>query len=189
MATSDTLSSDPSEMVSTSSAANILGVSPKTIYRMEKKGLIESVRTPGGQRRFRRQDLENYLDKSKTFVAPQNPSKYKANYSNQNDQLKEGSQEYLFDPSLLVSSPKPASQIRHLEQKVTIGESDDHSRYYDEDPSIDRWIDEWDFKTYNTKTYTHGFHTYPAMFIPQVARKLITAFSNEGDTICDIFCG
>ncbi|MBU4299071.1 transcriptional repressor LexA [Patescibacteria group bacterium] len=47
----------------------------------------------------------------------------------------------------------------------------------------------WDYKGEKTKTYTHGIHTYPAMFIPQVARRLLENFSQTGDTICDIFCG
>ena len=47
----------------------------------------------------------------------------------------------------------------------------------------------WDFSKANTKTYTHGFHGYPAMFIPQLARRLILSYSKEGDTVCDIFCG
>lgn len=47
----------------------------------------------------------------------------------------------------------------------------------------------WDYRGENTKTYTHGIHTYPAMFIPQVARRLLETYSKEGDTICDIFCG
>jgi len=47
----------------------------------------------------------------------------------------------------------------------------------------------WDFRGENTKPYTHGFHTYPAMFIPQVARRIILNCSQVGDTICDIFCG
>lgn len=64
-----------------------------------------------------------------------------------------------------------------------------HKDYYDADMNIFKWIDEWEYKTYKTKIYTHGFHTYPAMFIPQVARKLINVFSHAGDTICDIFCG
>jgi hypothetical protein len=51
------------------------------------------------------------------------------------------------------------------------------------------WIDEWDFRNCQTKQYTHGFHTYPATFIPQIAKKLISVFSTEGDTVCDIFCG
>ncbi len=47
----------------------------------------------------------------------------------------------------------------------------------------------WDYKGENTKSYTHGIHTYPAMFIPQVARRLLESHSQRGDTICDIFCG
>lgn len=47
----------------------------------------------------------------------------------------------------------------------------------------------WDFSKANTKTYTHCFHNYPAMFIPQLARRLILSYSKEGDTIADIFCG
>ncbi len=47
----------------------------------------------------------------------------------------------------------------------------------------------WDYKGENTKSYTHGIHTYPAMFIPQVARRLLENFSQKGDTVCDIFCG
>ena len=51
-----------------------------------------------------------------------------------------------------------------------------------EDPS-------WDYKGEFTKTYTHGFHSYPAMMIPQVARRLILEYSNEGDSLLDPFCG
>ncbi|MEA3369191.1 MAG: transcriptional repressor LexA [Candidatus Ratteibacteria bacterium] len=47
----------------------------------------------------------------------------------------------------------------------------------------------WDFRGENTKSYTHGLHNYPAMFIPQVARRIILNCSQIGDTICDIFCG
>ena len=55
---------------------------------------------------------------------------------------------------------------------------------------LQRRIDySWDFIGAKTKPYTHGFHTYPAMFIPQVARRLLLTYSQKGDTICDIFCG
>src|SRR3989338_5309312 len=47
----------------------------------------------------------------------------------------------------------------------------------------------WDYRGEKTKTYTHGIHTYPAMFIPQVARRLLENYSQAGETICDIFCG
>jgi DNA modification methylase len=47
----------------------------------------------------------------------------------------------------------------------------------------------WDYKGENTKSYTHGIHTYPAMFIPQVANRILKTYSRPGDTVCDIFCG
>jgi len=40
---------------------------------------------------------------------------------------------------------------------------------------------EWDFKNVNTKEYTHGYHNYPAMMIPQIARKLLNEYRPEGD--------
>ena len=47
----------------------------------------------------------------------------------------------------------------------------------------------WDYRGENTKSYTHGIHTYPAMFIPQVANRILENYSRPGDTVCDIFCG
>jgi site-specific DNA-methyltransferase (adenine-specific) len=63
--------------LTTKDTAQYLGISPATIYRMEKQGLIISSRTPGGQRRFNREQIEKYLRESQKFEAPQNPSKYK----------------------------------------------------------------------------------------------------------------
>ncbi len=40
--------------------------------------------------------------------------------------------------------------------------------------------DYWSFRTADTKEYTHCFHTYPAMMIPQVARKLLADYAPEG---------
>ncbi|MBU0478029.1 transcriptional repressor LexA [bacterium] len=58
------------------------------------------------------------------------------------------------------------------------------------DVKLKRRIDySWDYRGEKTKSYTHGLHSYPAMFIPQVARRLIETYSRKGDTICDIFCG
>ena len=51
-----------------------------------------------------------------------------------------------------------------------------------EDPS-------WDYRGESTKSYTHGFHSYPAMMIPQVAHRLIEKYSTEGDILLDPFCG
>ena len=35
----------------------------------------------------------------------------------------------------------------------------------------------WDFRKANTKEFTHCFHPYPAMMIPQVARRIIDKIS------------
>lgn len=40
--------------------------------------------------------------------------------------------------------------------------------------------DSWNFKTADTKEFTHCYHTYPAMMIPQVARTLIRDYKPEG---------
>ena len=37
--------------------------------------------------------------------------------------------------------------------------------------------------------YTHGFHKYPAKYIPEIPRWGILKFSKEGDTLIDPFCG
>ncbi|MFW6105113.1 MAG: DNA methyltransferase [Chloroflexota bacterium] len=47
----------------------------------------------------------------------------------------------------------------------------------------------WDYQGEATKRYTHGLHSYPAMMIPQVASRLITQYSEEGDIVLDPFCG
>jgi site-specific DNA-methyltransferase (adenine-specific) len=68
---------DKKILLTTEEAAGYLGISRSTLYRMEKRGLISSSRTPGGQRRFTRESLERYLEESREFIAPQNPSVYK----------------------------------------------------------------------------------------------------------------
>ena len=47
----------------------------------------------------------------------------------------------------------------------------------------------WDFSQADTKTYTHCFHNYPAMMIPQVASRLIREFGSEASLLFDPYCG
>lgn len=42
-------------------AAKLLGVHPKTLVRWEKHGLLASVRTLGGHRRYRLEDVQHIL--------------------------------------------------------------------------------------------------------------------------------
>ncbi|MBV9310519.1 MAG: helix-turn-helix domain-containing protein [Solirubrobacterales bacterium] len=46
---------------STSQAAHALGVSLGTIRRWSDMGYLESYRTPGGQRRFSREQIEHFV--------------------------------------------------------------------------------------------------------------------------------
>jgi site-specific DNA-methyltransferase (cytosine-N4-specific) len=47
----------------------------------------------------------------------------------------------------------------------------------------------WDFRGANTKTYTHCFHSYPAIMIPQVAAELIDRFGKRAKLLFDPYCG
>ena len=47
----------------------------------------------------------------------------------------------------------------------------------------------WDFRESDTKEYTHCFHAYPAMMIPQIARKLLKEYGIEGGWLLDPYCG
>ena len=46
-----------------------------------------------------------------------------------------------------------------------------------------------DLTTKHTRYLTHGYHSYPAKFIPQLAARLIGELSNPGDLIVDPFMG
>lgn len=62
-------------LLTTKEAAQYIGVSVATIYRMEGKGMIVSSKTPDGQRRFSKDVLEKYLKSRYKIEAT--PSKYK----------------------------------------------------------------------------------------------------------------
>ena len=51
--------------------------------------------------------------------------------------------------------------------------------------------DRWTFRSADTKEYTHGYHVYPAMMIPQIARTLIEEYGPKGgvQTILDPYMG
>ena len=47
----------------------------------------------------------------------------------------------------------------------------------------------WDYRAANTKEFTHRFHNYPAMMIPQIARRLLGEYGREGGRLLDPYCG
>lgn len=48
---------------------------------------------------------------------------------------------------------------------------------------------EWNFHDADTSEHLHGLHPYPAKFIPQIPRKAIGLWTNEGELVLDPFCG
>lgn len=50
--------------------------------------------------------------------------------------------------------------------------------------------EEWCFKnTRSTEQWTHGYHRYPAKFLPNIVRKLIEVYAKDDSYIADIFAG
>lgn len=47
----------------------------------------------------------------------------------------------------------------------------------------------WDYKESDTKIVSHGLHTYPAMMIPQIARRLIETYGKDAKVLLDPFMG
>lgn len=90
-----------------------------------------------------------------------------------------------------ISKPKKESANRILNGKR-------HSNHANE-PEVEyrnfkqrknKTVDEsWDFRVANTKEFPHCFHSYPAMMIPQVARRIIKSYGNKAKVLFDPFCG
>jgi len=49
---------------------------------------------------------------------------------------------------------------------------------------------EWCFKNVRSvEQWTHGYHRYPAKFLPNLVQKLIEEYTNENDLVADFFAG
>ena len=55
---------DDSEWLTLGQAARFLGVAQSTIRKWSDQGRVPAFYTPGGHRRYRRTDLESFLDRS-----------------------------------------------------------------------------------------------------------------------------
>ncbi|MEF3280928.1 MAG: site-specific DNA-methyltransferase [Elusimicrobiota bacterium] len=74
-----------------------------------------------------------------------------------------------------------------IESSIPLYNNED--KYYHKPKDTKEWYYEWDFKGYNPNIYSHGFHQYPAKFIPQLVRKLLRVFTDEKNIILDNFMG
>jgi excisionase family DNA binding protein len=61
---------DRDEWISLGEAADVLGVHPSTVRHWADSGDLPSQRTPGGHRRFRRRDLEQWVTRQREDRAP-----------------------------------------------------------------------------------------------------------------------
>lgn len=53
-----------------------------------------------------------------------------------------------------------------------------------------KYIDySWDFRQANTKIFTHCYHNYPAMMIPQIAERILTRYGADSHLLFDPYCG
>jgi excisionase family DNA binding protein len=69
----DDVTIDPNQTYSIGTAARLLGISASTVRNLERRGQLEAIRTPGGQRRFRGAELLRVREES--ISAPtKNPS-------------------------------------------------------------------------------------------------------------------
>lgn len=60
----------PDDLLPIGPASHVAGLSPATLRKYDKDGLIEVFRTPSGQRRFRRGDMQNLLTSNRASVPP-----------------------------------------------------------------------------------------------------------------------
>ncbi|TAL61142.1 MAG: DNA methyltransferase [Bacteroidetes bacterium] len=75
---------------------------------------------------------------------------------------------------------KKDNVVKEFQEKYIISPSNGSKRYIDET---------WDFRKENTKEYTHCFHAYPAMMIPQIARRIIATYGKKAKLLFDPYCG
>ena len=47
----------------------------------------------------------------------------------------------------------------------------------------------WNFVGANTKQFTHCYHNYPAMMIPQIAERILTKYGADSHLLFDPYCG
>lgn len=81
-----------------------------------------------------------------------------------------------------------SSDLLNLVKSSLHSYNEEDENYY-KPKDIIEWYYEWDFKDYNPNIYSHGFHQYPAKFVPQLARKILRVFTDQSSVVLDNFMG
>ena len=163
-------------IVGTKQAAEILGVSISTVYRMIEQGLLFPTKTPGGQRRFEVAQLYLFKDASRTIIAPQNPYMQK----------KESGilvVEPITDIALDATPPKSESEDKAVDPRNTLN-----------DLNGSQWLPETKSFFYQKGLGSKHPHAqierqHPAPFSFQDIAHLIAFFTKKGMHVLDPFGG
>lgn len=175
-------------IVGTKQAAEILGVSISTIYRMVDQGILLPSKTPGGQRRFSVSQLEEYKEKSRSIIAPQNPYQMKLN-------LNINSGEIVNDTN--DASPKVNfgvdESLKHISEAIVDDKPVDPRNTLN-DLNGSQWLPETKSFFYQKGLGAKHPHAqierqHPAPFSFQDISRLVTFFTKKGMKVLDPFGG
>lgn len=164
------------KIVGTKKAAEILGVSISTVYRMIEQGILQPSKTPGGQRRFEVAQLQAFKESSKRITAPQNP--------------------YMLKPTAEIESLRP-STVDTTDIESEIPDTDDKPvdpRNTLNDLNGSQWLPETKSFFYQKGLGAKHPHAqierqHPAPYSFQDIAHLITFFTKKGMRVLDPFGG
>lgn len=172
-------------LVGTKKAAELIGVSVSTIYRMVEQDVLQPTKTPGGQRRFEVAQLERYKELSRGIVAPQNP------YQTKKYMQKDGAERL---PLPGVESVEPAPGIDAVDEKTASDDRPADPRNPLNDLNGSQWLPEtksFFFQKGLGAKHPHAQieRQHPAPFSFQDIEHLVAFFTKRGMSVLDPFGG
>lgn len=154
--------------LTTQGAANYLGMSKSTVYRMVKLELLVPSKTPGGQKRFSIEELEEYKEKSKKNTV----KKEKKEQNITSSLLKDG--EELSDTKETEGVYDSRNSLNNLTGKQWMSETKSF----------------WYQKGLGSKhPHAQIERQHPAPFSYQDISRLVSFFTKEGEVVLDPFSG
>lgn len=150
------------KLVGTKQAAELLGISLSTIYRMIAQGLLQPSKTPGGQRRFDMDNLNEFKENSQYISAPQRPYK------------EQKFAEHMLDDKIDNRSVDPRNTLNDLSGSQWLPET--KSFFFQKGLGAKH-------------PHTQIERQHPAPFSFQDISRLITFFTKKGMRVLDPFGG
>lgn len=130
--TSNDTSAPALERLSIGKAAEYLGVSIDTLRRWEKRGRVAALRSPGGHRYFRKEDLDNLFGKkytrdieqvSPTAQMPQQPATGPVEAPQEKVSPDPERKNYVVE-EVAAPTPQPQPQIQQVKPKSSLTKED-----------------------------------------------------------------